>query len=388
MGVITERKSIFTRALMLIFIFFVMLMILFGLFMNNASAHTMKGQMGNKCIGIASAVATMIERDVEDYIQYINTLDTDSEYYIRMKADIEKIRFANEDNIAFLYTEVRISDTEMMYILDGEPAGTDLFSPPGSVNPLTETRRIAYDTNASHIGDFVTTSFGTLLSAYAPVKDPSTGKLIGLVGVDVSIEQYNELRYYQRLIIAGCISILIMMVAAALFLSSERVERAIVRDSLTGAYNRSYFFRCARVYIKEARKRHTSLTVFMADLDHFKKINDTYGHLFGDVVLKQICNTISEELRKTDCFARYGGEEFVALLPGLGPERAEEVINRIREKVESTPIFNVEHKKEVTITISIGISYLTPEQTIEELLKVADKALYHAKLTRNTVSVL
>lgn len=384
----TERKSIFTRALMLIFIFFVILMIIFGLFINNATAHSMKRQIGNKCIGIAAAVATMIERDVEGYIQFVNTLDTESEYYIQLKADMEKIRFANEDNIAFLYTEIKVSDKEMMYILDGEPAGTDTFSPPGSVDPLTETRRVAYDTKASHIGDFVTTPFGTLLSAYAPVTDPSTGELIGLVGVDVSIEQYNELLYYQRLIIVGCISILILMVATVLFLSSEKVERAIVRDSLTGAYNRSYFFRCARGYIKEARKRYTPLTVFMADLDHFKKINDTYGHPFGDIVLEQVCNTISDELRKTDCFARYGGEEFVALLPGLGPERAVEVVNRIREKVERTPIFNAEHEKEVTVTISIGVSYLMPGQTVEDLLGMADKALYHAKLTRNTVSVL
>lgn len=384
----TERKSIFTRALMLIFIFFVILMIIFGLLINNVTAHTMKRQIGNKCIGIAAAVATMIERDVEGYIQFVNSLDTESEYYIELKADMEKIRFANEDNIAFLYTEVKISDTEMMYILDGEPSGADTFSPPGSVDPLTVTRRIAYGTNASHIGDFVTTPFGTLLSAYAPVTDPSTGELIGLVGVDVSIEQYNELLYYQRLIIVGCISILILMVATVLFLSSEKVERAIVRDSLTGAYNRSYFFRCARGYIKEARKRYTPLTVFMADLDHFKKINDTYGHPFGDIVLEQVCNTILDELRKTDCFARYGGEEFVALLPGLGPERAVEVVNRIREKVERTPIFNAEHGKEITVTISIGVSYLMPGQTVEDLLGMADKALYQAKLTRNTVSVL
>lgn len=382
-----ESKSIFTKALILVFIFFAILMVIFGLLIYHTTAQTMKKQMGNKCIGIATAVAVMIEQDIAGYKWFLNTLDTDSDYYMQLKADMEKIRFGNRDNIAFLYAEIRVSDTEMMYIFDGELAGSDTFSPPGSVDKITETRRVAYDTNAPYIGDFVTTAWGTLLSAYAPVTDPSTGELIGLVGADVSIEQYNEVMRYQRLIIIGSTSILLLMVATVLFLSSEKVERMIMRDNLTGAYNRSYFLRCMRRYMKESRKKNIPLTIFMADLDHFKKVNDTYGHPFGDIVLESVCNTISGALRKTDCFARYGGEEFVAALPGLGPERAVSVVDRIREKVENTPIFNEEHNKNVSITISIGVTHLMSGQTVEDVLNMADKALYHAKITRNTVAV-
>lgn len=382
-----ELKSTFINALITIFIFFVVLMTVFGLLIYNATSQTLKRQMGNKCVGIATAVATLIEQDIEEYKRFIHTLDIESEYYMRLKQNVEKIRFGNKDGIAFLYTEIRVSDTEMMYVVDGELPDTDTYAPPGSIEPITETRRVAYDTQAPFVGDFVTTVWGTLLSAYAPVNDPLTGEFIGLVGVDVSIEQYNEVMCYQRLIIISCVSVLIFMVAASLFFSSEKIERMIVRDHLTGVYNRAYFLRYMRKHMKEALRKNIPVTVFIADFDHFKNINDTYGHSFGDTTLKIVSQAISGVLRKTDCLARYGGEEFVAALPELTPEAAMNVIDRIRERVESTPIYNADNGKNVFITISIGATHLLPGQTVEDLLSVADKALYQAKITRNAVVI-
>lgn len=380
-----EQKSMFTKVPLMIFIFFVFLLTIFGWVICRQTAQIMKKQMGDKCIGIATAVATLIEQDVEAYKQLIDTLDTGSEYYEQLKTSLERIRLGSEDNIAFLYAEIRISDSEMMYIVDSEPTGSDNFLPTGSVEPITDTRRIAYDTQSPYTGDFLTTVWGTLLSAYAPVTDQSTGEFIGLVGVDVSIEQYNAVMYNQYFIIIGSISILTLMIATLLMLSSGKVERMIVRDNLTGVYNRAYFIRLLKSHVREAQKKRLPLTVFMADLDHFKVINDTYGHPFGDIVLERVCNTISEVLRKTDCFARYGGEEFVAVFPGLGKDSAANVIHRIRQRVEATPIFNPEQNKNVYITISIGVTYLIDGQTADDLLSMADKALYHAKITRNTV---
>jgi signal transduction histidine kinase/CheY-like chemotaxis protein/HPt (histidine-containing phosphotransfer) domain-containing protein len=162
-------------------------------------------------MGIAVAAATLIERDAGSYRRFIETLDTDSKYYRMLKADMEKIRFGNRDNIAFLYAEIRVSDTEMMYIVDGEIAGTDTYAEPGLRESLTETRRIAYDTRAPYIGDFVTTVWGTLLSAYVPIFDPDTGDFIGIIGADVSIEQYNEIMNKQLFTIVASIGALILM---------------------------------------------------------------------------------------------------------------------------------------------------------------------------------
>jgi len=382
-----EQKSIFKKVLIVMFCFFVFLLAIFGWFIYHQISQTVQKQLGNKCIGIATAVATLIEQDGEAYEQFIDTLDTDSEYFTQLKTSMEKIRYGNEENITFLYAEIRVSENEMMYIVDGELPGTDKYSAPGSVDRVTDTRRIAYDTQSPYIGKFLITPWGELLSAYVPVTHPSTGEFIGLVGVDVSIEQYNNLMRYQLLTVIGSISALALMVATLLLLSSGKVERLIVRDGLTGAYNKSYFMRCLKSQVKEAQKKHSPLSVFMADLDHFKVINDTYGHPFGDIVLERVCDTIANTLRKTDCFARYGGEEFAAVLPGLEAGTASNVLNRVRVEVEKMPIYNEEFNKNIYVTISIGVTHFIEGQTAEELISTADKALYHAKGTRNMVSV-
>ncbi|MDR1510374.1 MAG: response regulator [Synergistaceae bacterium] len=175
----------------------------FGGILYFVTSQTLKQQMGRKCLGIASAVAVLLEEDPEGYRKFIETLDTESDYYIKTKAMIEKIRFANEDNIAFLYAEIRVSENEMMYLFDGEYAGAGTFAPPGSVEQLTATRRAAYDSASAYIGDFVTTVWGFLLSAYAPVFDRGTGEFLGIVGADVSEEQYNAVMNKQFLILLG-----------------------------------------------------------------------------------------------------------------------------------------------------------------------------------------
>ena len=123
----------------------------------------------------------------------------------------------------------------------------------------------------------------------------------------------------------------------------------------------------------------------MADLDHFKRINDTYGHLFGDKVLAEVSKAMRSALRESDCLARYGGEEFSAYLPEIRENSAADVLERIRKTVEETAIENKEHNTRVAITVSIGATYLRPDHTPPDVLAEADKALYEAKKTRNTV---
>ena len=194
-----------------IFLFFAGFIIAFGIFIYYSTASSMKSQLGNQCLGIASAVSVLIEQDVENYRSFCDTLDTDSEYYHYIKSQMEAIRYANDENIRFLYTEVRISDTRMMYILDGEAPDADMFSPPGSTDMLTATRLQAYAAQSAFIGeDFTDNDYGRLLSAYAPIHDKD-GNFIGLVGVDVSAEQYDKIMSYQLYIIVVSIAALTLM---------------------------------------------------------------------------------------------------------------------------------------------------------------------------------
>ena len=197
-----------------IFLLFVIFMTGFGVFIYCSTAEIMKRQMGSRCLGIATAVSVIIEQDIEEYLEFCRTLDTEGEYFREIKAQLEKIRYANDDNIRFLYTEIRVSENEMMYILDGEMVDAKLYSPPGHVDLLTVTNRRAYDTQEAYVGEeFTYNDYGWLLNAYAPLHDHD-GTFVGLVGVDVSRAQYDEVMQNLLYIIIGSLVILTMMMAA------------------------------------------------------------------------------------------------------------------------------------------------------------------------------
>ena len=215
-----RNKRSFMKTPIQIFLLFVIFMSGFGTFIYHSTAAVMKRQMGNRCLGIATAVSVIIEQDTEGYLTFCRTLDTDSEYYRDIKGQLEKIRYANDDNLRFLYTEIRLSDTEMMYVLDGERADARLYSPPGSTDLLTVTRRAAYESQAAYVGEtFTKNDYGWLLSAYAPIYD-SSGHFIGLAGVDVSREQYDEvMQNLLYIIIVSLVILSLMMVALSILLN-------------------------------------------------------------------------------------------------------------------------------------------------------------------------
>ena len=123
----------------------------------------------------------------------------------------------------------------------------------------------------------------------------------------------------------------------------------------------------------------------MTDLDFFKKVNDTYGHPFGDIVLRRVAQIINSNLRRSDSLVRYGGEEFAGCLAHATMAEAGEVLRRMNQAVASRPIFNEELSKEIYVTVSIGYAPLASDGSPTEALANADKALYEAKKTRNCV---
>jgi diguanylate cyclase (GGDEF)-like protein len=150
-------------------------------------------------------------------------------------------------------------------------------------------------------------------------------------------------------------------------------------DPLTLIYNKGYLLEALDAEFKRAKALHTEFSVAFFDLDHFKKINDTYGHDAGDFVLKEITALIRNgHLRPKDVFARYGGEEFVVLLANTGAKAASELCERMRASIE-THAFMYEGKR-LPVTSSMGVAELTSGiESASTLLKAADKALYAAK---------
>ena len=161
---------------------------------------------------------------------------------------------------------------------------------------------------------------------------------------------------------------------------SQEIEKISRIDVLTGLYNRRYFDEIFNVQWKVAARSAIPLSVIICDIDHFKPINDTYGHLAGDAYLKKIAGVLMTIFqRDTDFIARYGGEEFVILLLNHENAEAYELAERVRLEIENMTLFYYEHQ--IKTTISLGISTCIPRlrENRDNLLEEADKALYQAK---------
>jgi len=149
-------------------------------------------------------------------------------------------------------------------------------------------------------------------------------------------------------------------------------------DPLTELLNRRHFFELADRELKRSRRLKSELSFIILDIDHFKHVNDSFGHLVGDNVIILLANILKDALRKLDFCCRFGGEEFVLCLPDTPSQGAWEVAERIRTQVACTPLLTPENK-EVTIQISLGIASSKRDQNVELVLKRADDALYQAK---------
>jgi diguanylate cyclase (GGDEF)-like protein len=165
----------------------------------------------------------------------------------------------------------------------------------------------------------------------------------------------------------------------------EEIYRLMTVDGLTQIFNRRYFNEALEREVNRSRRYARVLSLVVFDIDHFKKINDTYGHLVGDSALRLISTAVKPRLRREDIFARVGGEEFAVLLPEIAIDGARVIAEKIRSIVQGTPM---KHEQEyIRCTVSLGVATLDDgEGPPEDLYKRADELLYEAKQTgRNRV---
>lgn len=158
----------------------------------------------------------------------------------------------------------------------------------------------------------------------------------------------------------------------------QEIEKIAITDSLTEVHTRRYLLERFKEEIQRSRMRRMKASFLMIDVDHFKKFNDSYGHLAGDLVLREIAGIIKENIREIDIAGRYGGEEFCVVLPDTGRQGAIYAAERIRLASEKTPIKAYDAK--ITATVSIGVSTFPEDgEKTDELIDKADWALYRAK---------
>lgn len=165
-----------------------------------------------------------------------------------------------------------------------------------------------------------------------------------------------------------------------------QLERQATSDDLTGVFNRRFFLSCAEQEVRKSARSGHPLSIIMIDLDHFKKVNDTFGHATGDRALKEIALACNRTLREFDKIGRLGGEEFALLLVNTDLEHGEQVAERIRQEISDLQVLS-DRNEPIPLRVSAGVTALSHRKdTLSDMLARADQALYRAKASgRNRV---
>ncbi len=172
----------------------------------------------------------------------------------------------------------------------------------------------------------------------------------------------------------------IVRLQSELIEAREKLRIQATRDPLTNLLNRRAMYDAFEERLARAVRKGEPLSTLLVDIDHFKKINDTYGHDAGDLVLVEISRRMASSIRQYDVLSRHGGEEFLMLFPDTGPEEGFQVAEKLRQVVRSTPIV-LEDGRELQVTASMGLLSLVPQAGHDQskLVNCADEALYEAK---------
>ncbi len=214
------------------------------------------------------------------------------------------------------------------------------------------------------------------------------GDIRGGISISIDAEEVSHKIARARffMVITG-IGVILLIIAAILYISTyfirdlqhaqQQLRKMALYDSLTALYNRMSGIRLLHGEIARCKRQNGILCISLIDLDHFKNINDTYGHQTGDEVLKLFAGLLTEVTREYDVACRYGGEEFLIVMPGACLDNAMQVVTRLQEKLRSTSLKR--KNTEIKVNFSAGITELTEKDSLDSLIARADSLLYDAK---------
>lgn len=299
-----------------------------------------------------------------------------------------------KERLAHLMEEVQIYEInlvrfrggkEVEHVLSFLPAGDPDAVYPGQVENILDSP--VYFQKRSGYFPVEPQRPGAYMGGWAPIND-ETGYQVGNLFVTIDFTSLNR-----RLdeIITFILVMIVLFTALAGF-TGYRVgmafEQTAVLDGLMGIYNHRHFKQRLEIEVARAARYKVPLSLVMIDIDNFKQVNDTYGHAFGDLVLKRLATWVKESARRTDMVARYGGEEIAVMLPHTGLAGAQEFAERLRLKVANEWVRDTDEEIMLRVTISLGVAQYERGLNMMDFIKRADAALYQSKHGgRNRVTI-
>ncbi|GAB6179770.1 diguanylate cyclase [Desulfotomaculum defluvii] len=296
--------------------------------------------------------------------------------YVETKLKGNQIRYFVNPEEEKVFRQPPGTPMEYFYVLTSDDESTyrnrDRYDVGGPI------RDKAYEEKIPTYGPPNQSKWGSVITGYQPLYD-AQNQFIGLLGVDIAGDYFDQSIWYVKNIIMVSFGIIVMLGGVILYQCSKTLSRPLYMDQLTALFNREYLKIRLESEISRARRNRKLLSLLMLDLDHFKKVNDMYGHQNGDMVLKKVAEVILISIREEDIACRYGGEEIAIILPETGLTEASIVAERLRKTIETICFFVDDQEQPFHTTTSIGVAEWTEDDTQESLIKKTDDALYLAK---------
>ncbi|AFG36549.1 sensor domain-containing diguanylate cyclase [Spirochaeta africana] len=312
---------------------------------------------------------------IQSFLDVLGGL-TDSRYLFAIRRSVVHSTVFRE----FLrnYEESYVSP-ELMF--DAAVASWPEFEPLFAERQAWLQRQLARNESFGYFGRLEDQDYLVLMHAVRNVRGLPVGYIIAVTPDATRQDQRWDRVMTGILLVIGFV--IIEVLTWILVRDRQQLKRLARTDQLTGILNRYWFHELSDREIEAARRYGHPLSLIIFDVDHFKQVNDTYGHNVGDEVLKQLVGVVQGEIRASDVLARWGGEEFVVLLPHADAAAAGQAAEKLRAAVESADV-----GADGGVTISLGVAELGSEESLDAMIGRADRALYRAKQSGRNRSCL
>jgi diguanylate cyclase (GGDEF)-like protein len=292
------------------------------------------------------------------------------EYFNQLTALFDKLE--DETGAENIYCERKISETKKGYVFSGdEQSGSHLSG--YTADELTALSR-GISTASGVKADAI---IGEYITGYAPIAKTG-GTIIGLVVVEYPLKYMQSLIYRTQLIILISFIVIMVLASFVIFRLLKSRVKYHSKDDLTELCNKRFFERYLKILARKAKKAEKPLALMMIDVDDFKQINDHFGHITGDNVLRSVSQIMLKYTRRTDACCRYGGDEFAIILPNTDNGQAKMIADRILNEMLGVVLYYSDGRS-YNVSLSIGITQRRDSVNAEALLHRADQALYASK---------
>ncbi len=351
----------------------------FGYFAFHGLLNTLEKTEGLRAVTVAEAVAETV--DVGWFARWQADMETIPEYE-RLRGRATSL--VDRDRIKRIAVIRFAGGNRVEHVMNLPADGSEDYKDPGEMEQPQPGDSFLERTPGYH--GVKLAAPGAYMGGWAPVfRD---GVPIGQVTVAVDVNETQKAMDTAYIAIEVTMLAIILLAGLTAFKFASAFEKTAVTDGLMGIYNHKYFKQRLEQEVEKARRYGQQTTMVLLDIDFFKRVNDTFGHATGDLVLKCLAKWVTESSRTTDVVARYGGEEIAVILPHTGVAGAQEFAERLRLKVSNQVVRDPEEDAEFRVTVSIGVGQWEKGMDMLDLIKHTDAALYHSKHAgRNRVSI-